>query len=116
MATEGLQPQNSNITGIEWTIYPIKRNWKISAVLIFFLVILCVAIYFSFDSLTFLLLSAVILICSLSPFFFPTKYMLQGDRMLALIQVPGGFLREKIKQRLINGLDIRFVDGNAYQG
>jgi hypothetical protein len=79
MVTEGSQPQNSNITGIEWTIYPIKRNWKVSAGLIFLLVILCMAIYFSFDSLTFLLLSAVILICSLSPFFFPTKYILQHD-------------------------------------
>jgi len=82
MVTGGSVPQNSNITGIDWTIYPIKRNWKISAVLIFFLVILCVAIYFSFDSLTFLLLSAVILICSLSPFFFPTRYILQDDHIM----------------------------------
>lgn len=82
MVTGGSVPQNSNITGIEWTIYPIKRNWKVSAGLIFLLVILCVAIYFSFDSFMFLLLSAVILICSLSPFFFPTKYILQDDHIM----------------------------------
>jgi hypothetical protein len=64
---------------IEWTVYPIRNNWKVSVGLVLFLVILCVAIYLSFDSATFLLLSAVLLISSLSPFFFPTKYMLQDD-------------------------------------
>jgi hypothetical protein len=82
MVTEDSQPQNSNIAGIKWTIYPIRRNWKVSVGLILFLVILCVAIYFSFDSLTFLLLSTVILVCSLSPFFFPTTYILQDDHIV----------------------------------
>ena len=82
MTREVSDPQSSNFTGIKWTVYPIKSNWKVSVGLIVFLVILCVAVYFSFDSVTFLLLSAVILICSLSPFFFPTTYMLKDESVV----------------------------------
>ena len=82
MTREVSDPQSSNFTGIKWTVYPIKNNWKVSVGLIVFLVILCVAVYFSFDSVTFLLLSAVILICSLSPFFFPTTYMLKDESVV----------------------------------
>ena len=82
MTREVSDPQSSNFTGIKWTVYPIKNNWKVSFGLIVFLVILCVAVYFSFDSVTFLLLSAVILICSLSPFFFPTTYMLKDESVV----------------------------------
>ena len=64
---------------MEWTVHPIKRNWKVSIGVIAFLVILCAAIYFSFHSIAFLVLSIVILVCSLAPFFFPTTYILQND-------------------------------------
>ena len=72
-------PQNSKAVGIEWTIHPIRRNWLVSASVVSFLVILCVAVYLTFNSLTFLLLSVVILGGSLSRFFLPTKYILQDD-------------------------------------
>ena len=74
-----LQPQNANAIGMQWTVHPIKKNWKVSAGVVLFLIILCAAIYFSFNSATFLLLSVAILVISLSPFFFPTTYTFQDD-------------------------------------
>ena len=79
MVKEGLEPQSSNATGVQWTVHPIKRDWKVSAGVVSFLMILCAAIYFSFNSVTFLLISAVILVSSLVPFFFPTTYILRDD-------------------------------------
>jgi len=79
MVKEGLEPHNSNAIGLQWTVHPIKRNWKVSAGVVSFLVILCAAIYFSFSSVTFLLLSVVILVSSLASFFFPTTYILRDD-------------------------------------
>ena len=89
MAKECLEPQNSSmgkiphtpvrVVGIEWTIHPIKRNWKVSIGVVSFLVALCAAIYFSFNSVAFLLLSVAILVSSLSSFFFPTTYALRDD-------------------------------------
>jgi hypothetical protein len=72
-------PQNSSVVAIQWTVHPIKRNWKRSAGVVLFLVILCAAIYLSLNSVTLLLLSVVILVSSLAPFFFPTTYTLRDD-------------------------------------
>ena len=74
-----IQPQSISAIGMQWTVHLIKRNWIISAGVVLFLVILCVAIYLSFSSATFLILSIVILAISLSPFFFPTTYTFQDD-------------------------------------
>lgn len=76
------QLQNASVIGMQWTVHPIKRNWKISAGVILFLVALCTAIYFSFNSATFLILSIAFLFISLSPFFFPTTYTFQDDSVL----------------------------------
>jgi len=73
------QPQNTSAIGMQWTVHLIKRNWIISAGVVLFLVILCAAIYLSFSSATFLILSIAILTISLSPFFFPTTYTFQDD-------------------------------------
>ncbi len=74
-----MESQNSSNVKIEWTVHPIKKNWKVSAGVVSFLVVLCAAIYLSFNSAAFLALSIAILVCSLAPFFFPTKYILQDD-------------------------------------
>ena len=74
MATE-----NKDAIKFEWTVHPLKANWKVSTVLIIFLIALCMAIYFSFNSLTFLIFSVVFLVGSLSSFFLPTTYALQDD-------------------------------------
>ena len=74
-----MEPQNSSVAGMKWTVHPIKRNWKVSTGVIAFLMVLCAAIYFSFHSIALLILSIVVLVCSLAPFFFPTTYILQSD-------------------------------------
>jgi hypothetical protein len=74
-----MESQNPGTVEIQWTVHPIKNNWKVSAGVIAFLVILCVAIYLSFNSLAFLGLSVAVLTCSLASFFFPTTYTLQDD-------------------------------------
>jgi len=79
MTKEGLEPQSPRAKRMQWTVHPIKRDWKVSAGILSFLAILCAAIYFSYSSVTFLLLSVVILISSLASFFFPTTYILQDD-------------------------------------
>ena len=71
--------ENKDAIKLEWTVHPLKANWKVSTVLIIFLIALCMAIYFSFNSLTFLIFSVVFLIGSLSSFFLPTTYTLQDD-------------------------------------
>lgn len=79
MSKEDLQSQSVNAISMQWTVHLIKRNWKISAGVILFLIILCAAIYLSFSSATFLFLSVAILAISLSPFFLPTTYTFQDD-------------------------------------
>ena len=60
---------------IKWTIHPVKKNLKLSVLVIIFLVTICISIYISFDSLLLSFLSAVFLFSSLSSFFFPTTYI-----------------------------------------
>lgn len=79
MVKEGSEPRDSNAVAIEWIVHPVKRNWKVSAGVVFFLAILCAAIYLSFNSVAFLLVSVAILVCSLAPFFFPTTYIFRDD-------------------------------------
>ncbi len=79
MVKEGLESRNPNATEIKWTVHPIKRNWKVSAGVVLFLMALCAAIYFSFNSAALSLLSVVILVSSLTSFFLPTTYILRDD-------------------------------------
>ena len=74
-----MESQNSSADSIQWTVHPVKRNWKVSTGVSVFLIVLCAAIYISFSSVALLFLSAVALICSLARFFFPTTYTLQND-------------------------------------
>ena len=71
--------ENKDNIKLEWTVHPLIANWKVSVGLIAFLIALCTAIYFSFNSLTFLFLSIIFLVGSLSPFFFPTTYTINDD-------------------------------------
>ena len=71
--------ENKDAIKLEWTVHPLKANRKVSIGLIVFLIVLCTSIYFSFDSLTFLILSVIFLVGSLSSFFLPTTYLLQDD-------------------------------------
>lgn len=70
---------NKNAVKYEWKLHPLKANWKISVILIMFLVGLCAFIYISFDSFAFLILSVAFLFGSLSSFFLPTTYIIQEN-------------------------------------
>ena len=74
--------ENKDAVKFEWIIHPLKANWKVSSLLIIFLLALCISIYFSFNSLAFFVLSIAFLFGSLSSFFLPTKYILQEDCIL----------------------------------
>lgn len=58
----------------KWVVFPLTQSWKRSACLIFLLLAFCVAVYFSFKSIFYSLLSAVVLFGSLSSFFLPVRY------------------------------------------
>lgn len=79
MEKENSEQQYPNAVVMEWTVHPVKKNWKTSVCVVSFLLILCVSIYFSFESATYLIISTAILFVSLLSFFFPTTYILQDD-------------------------------------
>lgn len=62
-----------------WVVFPLTQNWKKSACLICFLLVLCVAVYFSFKSIFYLLFSVIVLFGSLSSFFLPVRYEFHTD-------------------------------------
>ncbi|HGJ64843.1 TPA: hypothetical protein ENS27_05555 [bacterium] len=66
----------------KWIDHPLKANWKVSIILIIFLIVLCSSIYISFDSITFLILSIIFLFCSLSSFFLPTTYIIDEEQII----------------------------------
>jgi len=74
--------ENKDAIKLEWTVHPLKANKKVSIGLIVFLIVLCTSIYFSFDSFTFLILSVIFLVGSLSSFFLPTTYLFQDDYII----------------------------------
>ncbi len=74
--------ENKSAVKFEWIVHPLKANWKVSLILIVFLLALCISIYFRFKSLAFFVLSIAFLFGSLSSFFLPTKYTLQEDCIL----------------------------------
>ena len=67
---------------LKWTTHPIKRNLKISVLVVFFLLLIFVYAYYTTQSYFFTVLSVVIMLGSLSPFFLPTNYELSDDRIL----------------------------------
>lgn len=71
--------ENKDAVKYEWKLHPLKANWKISFILIAFLVALCVFIYISFDSFAFLIFSVAFLFGSLSSFFLPTTYIIKEN-------------------------------------
>lgn len=73
---KGLESTDDIFIEIKWTVHPIKKNWKVSILVIIFLLVICISISFSFDSLLLSFFSAIFLFGSLSSFFLPTTYTL----------------------------------------
>jgi len=64
-----------------WVVFPLAQNRKKSACLIFFLLAFSLAVYFSFNSIFYSLLSVIILFGSLSSFFLPVRYEFYADHL-----------------------------------
>ncbi|MGQ9706297.1 MAG: hypothetical protein ACUVWP_04745 [bacterium] len=68
--------KNKLSVSLSWTSHPARLRPKTTTLLIIFITGLAVGIYFSFDSLFLSLFSIVVLVASLSSFFFPIRYTL----------------------------------------
>ncbi len=66
---------------LSWVSHPVKRNLRKSVLVSVFLVILWAVVYIITNSVLFLVLSVVIMLGSLSPFYLPTRYELTEDNV-----------------------------------
>jgi len=76
-----MQADDKNSLEKTWAVFPLSQNIKKSACLVFFLLAICLGIYFSFKSIFYSFFSAILLIASLSPFFLPVKYELYAKSL-----------------------------------
>lgn len=65
-----------------WTTLPLTRNWKKSAAVILFLSILFLLVYYWIHSVVFVFIIMLMMIGSLSGFFFPTEYELNSKGVI----------------------------------
>jgi len=66
---------------LRWSIHPMKRSTKISILVITFLLAVWFLVYVTTFSLLLTMLSVVIMLGSLSPFFLPTHYQLDEKKV-----------------------------------
>ena len=66
---------------IRWSTHPVKRSSKISILVILFLFVVWFLVYLTTFSLLLTILSVVIMLGSLSPFFLPTYYELDDEKI-----------------------------------
>lgn len=66
---------------LRWSIHPVKRSAKISIFVILFLFVVWFLVYLTTFSPLLTILSVVILLGSLSPFFLPTYYELDNEKV-----------------------------------
>jgi len=71
--------KKKEIESLSWASHPARLRPKTTAVLVLFITALAVGIYFSFESIFLSLFSIVVLLASLSSFFFPIRYMLDEE-------------------------------------
>ena len=75
---------------LRWKAHPLKDSWKASAGAISVIVLAAVSVFLASGSLIFSAISLLVLVGSLSSFFFPTEYQLDPDS----ISVKGLFSRK----------------------
>jgi hypothetical protein len=66
---------------LRWSIHPVKRSTKISVLVTIFVLAVWFLVYLTTFSLLLTMLSVVIMLGSLSPFFLPTYYELDEKRI-----------------------------------
>lgn len=64
---------------LAWTFHPFRSNIKLGFGVIFLALLFCTAVYWNVKDIYLSILSLIILIFSLSSFFFPTYYTLEED-------------------------------------
>jgi len=66
---------------LKWSTHAVKRSTKISILVILFLFMIWLLVYLTTFSLMLTILSVVIMLGSLSPFFLPTYYELDNEKI-----------------------------------
>jgi hypothetical protein len=66
---------------LRWATHPVKKNTRISVIVILFLSVIWFLVYLTTLSLLLTILSVVIMLGSLSPFFLPTYYELDDKKV-----------------------------------
>ncbi|MCK4426922.1 MAG: hypothetical protein KAW16_00405 [candidate division Zixibacteria bacterium] len=66
---------------MRWSAHPVKRNTKVSILVILFLFVIWFLVYLTTFSPLLTILSVVIMLGSLSPFFLPTYYELDDEKI-----------------------------------
>jgi hypothetical protein len=66
---------------MRWSAHPVKRNTKVSILVILFLFVIWFLVYLITFSPLLTILSVVIMLGSLSPFFLPTYYELDDEKI-----------------------------------
>ena len=67
-------PGDAHTREISWRVHPLVENWKRSGILLLFLSCILAVIYFGFESIVVVLLSAILLIGPLYKYFLPFQY------------------------------------------
>ena len=69
-------------TTLSWTVHPLIENRRKSVLLGLFLILLLFGIYWSFQSIYVVLLSAIFLLGSLYKYFLPFHHQCEADRLI----------------------------------
>jgi hypothetical protein len=69
-------------TTLSWTVHPLVENRRKSVLLGLFLVLLLFGIYWSFQSIYVVLLSAIFFLGSLYKYFLPFQHQCEADRLI----------------------------------
>ena len=67
-------PGRTQAEELSWRVHPLVENWIRSGVLLLFFSLILITIYFSFKSIGFTLLSALLLVVPLYKYFLPFHY------------------------------------------
>lgn len=77
-----METQHQTDEPLSWTVHPLVENWKRSALLGIFLCFLFLCIYWGFQSVQLVCLSALFLIGSLYKYYLPFRYQCEADRLI----------------------------------
>ncbi|MDE0313739.1 MAG: hypothetical protein OXM61_02460 [Candidatus Poribacteria bacterium] len=74
--------EHTHAREISWRVHPLVENWKRSVLLMLFLSFILLFIYFGFQSIVVLLLSAILLVGPLYKYFLPFHYCCEIENLI----------------------------------